>query len=162
MKSTTDEIRVRFDNDVERFSNADTGQTATMDSALALSLIEKCIVRMNPKAETLCDIGCGAGNFSLRVVRQIPGIACTLIDLSKPMLDRAVERITNAGGNVEMVLQEDIRTVPLKAGHYDIIIAAAVLHHLRSREEWNAVLLSIFNSLKKGGTFWMWDLIRYD
>jgi hypothetical protein len=31
MKSTVEEIRRRFDADVERFSNLDTGQSATVD-----------------------------------------------------------------------------------------------------------------------------------
>lgn len=34
-KSTTEEIRERFDKDVERFSNLDTGQGSTMDAALS-------------------------------------------------------------------------------------------------------------------------------
>src|SRR5262249_6939545 len=36
MKSTVEQIRVRFDNDVERFSNLDTGQSATIDAPLVL------------------------------------------------------------------------------------------------------------------------------
>ena len=39
MKSTVEEIRARFDNDVERFSNLETGQSATIDAPLALELI---------------------------------------------------------------------------------------------------------------------------
>jgi tRNA (cmo5U34)-methyltransferase len=31
-KSSLDEIKARFDNDVERFSNLDTGQTATINA----------------------------------------------------------------------------------------------------------------------------------
>ena len=32
MKSTVEEIRQRFDKDVERFSNLETGQSATIDA----------------------------------------------------------------------------------------------------------------------------------
>ena len=39
MKSTVDQIRQRFDNDVERFSNLETGQSATIDAPLVLDLI---------------------------------------------------------------------------------------------------------------------------
>jgi len=35
-KSTVDEIRSRFDADVERFSNLTTGQSATIDAPLAI------------------------------------------------------------------------------------------------------------------------------
>ena len=39
MKSTVDEIRRRFDADVERFSNLETGQSATVDAPLAMALV---------------------------------------------------------------------------------------------------------------------------
>ena len=38
-KSSVEEIKVRFDNDVERFSNLETGQTSTIDAPLAMDLI---------------------------------------------------------------------------------------------------------------------------
>lgn len=38
-KSSIDEIRNRFDNDVERFSNLEKGQSATIDAPLAMELI---------------------------------------------------------------------------------------------------------------------------
>jgi hypothetical protein len=39
MKSTVNEIRQRFDVDVERFSNLETGQSATVDAPLAMALV---------------------------------------------------------------------------------------------------------------------------
>jgi len=39
MKSTVDEIRQRFGADVERFSNLETGQSATVDALLAMALV---------------------------------------------------------------------------------------------------------------------------
>ncbi len=38
-KSTVEEIKERFDNDVERFSNLDTGQLSTIDAKVSLELI---------------------------------------------------------------------------------------------------------------------------
>jgi hypothetical protein len=38
-KSTTAEIRARFDQDVERFSRLETGQQATIDAPLVLDLV---------------------------------------------------------------------------------------------------------------------------
>lgn len=127
MKSSIDEIRRRFDADVERFSNLTTGQQTTVDSDLALHMIEEGIVRTNPDAQRILDIGCGAGNFTLRVLARIPGISCSLIDVSRPMLDRAAERIGEAGGTVELVTQADIRETPLEREHYDVVVAAAMV-----------------------------------
>src|SRR5260221_13466325 len=81
-KASVEEIRDRFDRDVERFSNLETGQTATVDAALALDLIAGSAARATPAARALLDIGCGAGNFTLKVLERLPQLDCTLIDLS--------------------------------------------------------------------------------
>src|SRR5271154_4631406 len=98
MKSSVDQIRERFDKDVERFSNLETGQAATVDSPLCLELVTRAAGATTPGAKDLLDIGCGAGNYSLKMLQRLPGLNCTLVDLSRPMLDRAVERVTAAGG----------------------------------------------------------------
>ena len=54
-KSTVDEIRLRFDQEVERFSNLQTGQQATIDAPLAMSLIAEAAARVNPRAQSLLD-----------------------------------------------------------------------------------------------------------
>ncbi len=161
-KSSPEELREQFNRDVERFVNLEMGQTSTMDSKLAIDLIEKSIGALNPGALSMCDIGCGGGNFALRVLRQFPSIKVSLIDLSPNMLERAAQRIRDLQGNVVSITEGDIRSIELKESSFDIITAAAVLHHLRSREEWKNVMEKIYRSLKSGGTFWMWDLVRYE
>src|SRR5690242_7822953 len=86
--STPEEIRARFDADVERFSNLETGQTATMDSAFVLDLVSRVAAAATPNARALIDIGCGAGNYTLKYLQQNPDLErVTLVDLSAPMLD---------------------------------------------------------------------------
>ena len=41
MKSTVEQIQQRFDKDVERFSNLETGQSVTIDALLVLELIAR-------------------------------------------------------------------------------------------------------------------------
>src|SRR5947199_4166446 len=86
MKSSVDEIRRRFDADVERFSNLDTGQSATVDAPLAMALVAQSAA--TPHARHVLDVGCGAGNYTLKLLEHLPGLDVTLIDLSRPMLDR--------------------------------------------------------------------------
>ena len=98
-KSTPDEIRQRFDRDVERFSNLETGQSATIDAPLVLDLITSAALAVTPHAQTVLDVGCGAGNYPLKLLQKIenrPAFDITLIDLSRPMLDRAAARLTAA------------------------------------------------------------------
>lgn len=161
-KSTISEIRERFDNDVERFSNLDTGQVSTIDATLSLELITEAAKRITPKAQQLLDIGCGAGNYTLKMLSKIPSLNCTLVDLSKPMVERANERVSVlTTGKVE-IFQGDIREVVLKENHFDIILAGAVLHHLREDADWEKTFAKLFRLLKPGGCLMISDLITQD
>lgn len=201
VKSTVDEIRQRFDNDVERFSNLDTGQTATMDAPLAMSLVTRAAAAIllhcahmqarpegtgykngEPSAPpALLDIGCGAGNYSLRMLQEVPGLEVTLVDLSRPMLDRAVQRVTRAmieaaesskpvpSGRSPApprervrTIQGDIRGIDLGEKRFDIVLAAMVFHHLRETREWEAVFAKVYRSLKPGGSLWIVDHLEHD
>ena len=162
MKSTVDEIRARFDADVERFSNLDTGQSATIDAPLAMALVADAAAATTPHARHVLDVGCGAGNYTLRLLERLPGLDVTLIDLSRPMLDRAVGRLRAATAGTVTAIQGDVREVPLPAGGFDIILAAAVLHHLRTDEEWRSVFAAFHRALRPGGSVWVFDLVESD
>jgi tRNA (cmo5U34)-methyltransferase len=162
MKSTVDQIRQRFDHDVERFSNLETGQSATVDAPLVLDLITTLAAATNPNATHVLDIGCGAGNYTLKLLEKLPNANVTLLDLSKPMLDRALQRIGAVSAGNIMTLQGDIRAIALPDRQYDIIMAAAVFHHLRAETEWEAVFGKCYAALKPGGSLWISDLIAHD
>lgn len=160
IKSSVEQIRQRFDADVERFSNLETGQSATIDAPLSLALIAESAARVTPHATALLDVGCGAGNYSLKILQQLPGLEVTLVDLSRPMLDRASERVSRANAGKVTTSQADIRALPLGENRYDIICAAAVLHHLREDSEWESVFVKFYKSLRPGGSIWISDLIE--
>lgn len=160
-KSTVEQIRERFDKDVERFSNLETGQSATIDAPLSLALIAETASRVNPKASSLLDVGCGAGNYSLKILERLPNLNVTLVDLSRPMLDRAVERVTRATSGRVTALQGDIRELQIEESRFDIICAAAVLHHLRVETEWRQVFSQLYAALKPGGSVWISDFIEH-
>src|SRR3954449_345700 len=129
MKSTVDEIRQRFDADVERFSNLETGQSATVDAPLAMALVAQAAAATTPRARHVLDVGCGAGNYTLKLLEHLPNLDVTLIDLSRPMLDRATERVGRATTGGVQAIQGDIREVELPGQGFDLVLAAAVLHH---------------------------------
>lgn len=162
MKSTVDQIRRRFDADVERFSNLETGQSATIDAPLVLDLITATAAATNPRATRSLDIGCGAGNYTLKLLQRLPELAVTLIDLSAPMLERAVTRIGEVTSQPITTLQGDIRDIEFEAESFDIIMAAAVFHHLRGDDEWRSVFAKCYAALKPGGSIWISDLIEHD
>ena len=160
MKSTVDEIRERFDADVERFSNLETGQSATIDAPLAMALVAQSAAATTPHARHVLDVGCGAGNYTLTLLKHLPNLDVTLIDLSRPMLDRATERLRRSTGGTITAIQGDIRDVDLPEGGFDIILAAAVLHHLRDDSEWRAVFAAFHRALRPGGSLWVFDMIE--
>ena len=161
MVATPEQIRERFDNDVERFSRLDTGQSSTIDAPLVLELIAEAAASVTPGAGALLDVGCGAGNYTLKLLQRLPDMDVTLVDLSRPMLDRAVERVfPETSGKVE-ALQADIRDARLEPERYDVITAAAVLHHLRDDSEWEAVFRKFHETLRPGGSLWIADLVRH-
>ncbi|HMI05034.1 MAG TPA: class I SAM-dependent methyltransferase [Pedobacter sp.] len=161
-KANNEEIRTRFDNDVERFSNLETGQQTTIDAPLTMELCTEAAKYISPNAKELLDIGCGAGNYTLKMLSKIPNLNCTLNDLSLPMLEKARERAAaQTMGNV-VAIQDDMRNLDLPEDHFDIVLAAATFHHLRDDADWELVFSKIYKALKPGGSIWISDLIAHD
>jgi tRNA (cmo5U34)-methyltransferase len=161
-KASVDEIRRRFDGAVELFSNLQTGQSATVDAPLLLELVVRAAIALSPNATSVLDVGCGAGNYALKLLQLLPDLNVTLVDLSRPMLDRALQRVRAQTNGHVTAIQGDVRDVNLGIDEFDIILAGAVLHHLRTDSEWNQVFTKLNRSLKPGGTFWIVDLIEHD
>jgi tRNA (cmo5U34)-methyltransferase len=162
-KSTTGEIRARFDADVERFSQLETGQQATMDAPLVLELVAQAGARHLKPGDALLDVGCGAGNFTMRVLSDSPGLRCHLADLSTPMLERARERIAATGAAQSVELHTgDLRQLDFPAGTFSCILAGAVLHHLRDEADWEREFARFQVWLKPGGRLYVADLVTFD
>lgn len=159
-KSSVEQICQRFDRDVERFSNLETGQEATVDAALAMDLVTEATALVTPQARHVVDVGCGAGNYTLKLLARLANLDVTLIDLSRPMLERAQERVRRATSGTITMVQGDIREIDLGRGSCDIILAAAVLHHLRSDDEWRNVFAAFHAALTSGGSLWIFDLVE--
>lgn len=158
-KSTPEAIRNNFDQQVERFSNLETGQTTAIDSPLCMELVARSAALLNPDASKILDLGCGGGNYAVKVTSFLPAVDCTLIDLSANMLAKAEERVTaNISGKV-LAIQGDYRDIDLGENCYDVITAGTTLHHLREDREWKSVFAKVFSALKPGGTFWINDIV---
>jgi tRNA (cmo5U34)-methyltransferase len=162
-KSTVEEIRARFDADVERFSNLETGQAAAVDSPLGMSLVTEAAAATTPRPDEVLDLGCGAGNYTLALLHRLPTPPkrIRLVDLSRPMLDRAASRLREAGfaGEIEKV-HGDLREIDL--GTPDIVLAAAVLHHLRTPGEWETTFARLHAAIRPGGGLWVYDMVAFE
>lgn len=162
-KSSIDEIRRRFDHDVERFSDLATGQSATIDAPLAMELIAQAAVAASSPLSRILDVGCGAGNNTLKLIEAAPAaFDVDLLDLSQPMLERAQQRVSAAGAGRLTLWQADLRVADLPHATYDVILAAAVLHHLRGDADWRSAFSKLFQLLKPGGSLWITDLVTHE
>jgi tRNA (cmo5U34)-methyltransferase len=85
-----------------------------------------------------------------------------LVDLSEKMLARASERINTRTSGTVTTIKGDIRVIELNENSFDIIMAATILHHLRTPEEWELVFTKIYKSLRKGGSFWINDVVIHE
>ena len=159
-KLTVEQIRQRFDNEVERFSNLETGQTAVMDAPLMLELVAQTVATLHPQGTSILDLGCGAGNYALKLLHSIPNANVTLVDLSGQMLAKAVERVQPQTTGKVATIQGDLREVELGIEQFDVVTAGATLHHLRSDPEWEQVFQKVWRAVKPGGSFWIIDLIE--
>jgi tRNA (cmo5U34)-methyltransferase len=160
-KSTIEEIRERFDHDVERFSNLETGQQATIDAPLVLDLASKVVAKALPNANRLLDLGCGAGNFTIKVLQRLPNVDCHLVDLSSAMLKRAEQRVSSVTTGRVQTYQSDLRALSF-SDPFDLILAGAVLHHLRDEEDWKTVFRKLHSWLRPGGFLLVWDIAIFD
>ena len=162
-KSTVNEIKARFDADVERFSNLETGQSATIDAPLVLDLVTDVAAACNRSPSHILDIGCGAGNYTLKLLEKLRSCKrITLIDLSDAMLAKAEKRIRAVSKAKITLIQGDIRSIDLGKEQFDTVLAAAVLHHLRDDHDWEEVFSKIFESVTQNGSFWISDLVLHD
>src|SRR5690606_30024239 len=66
------------------------------------------------------------------------------------------------GGRKIKTFKGDFRTLNLKENTYDAIIATSVLHHLRDDKDWYDNFAKIFTLLKKGGSLWVFDLVKHE
>lgn len=160
-KSSVEEIRRRFDDDVERFSDLETGQTSTVDAVLVMDLLTDAAAAATPHASKLLDIGCGAGNYTLKMLEKLPHLSATLLDLSGPMIERASERVAGKHEVAIKTIQGDIREIDFSDNEFDIILASAVLHHLRTDDEWVSVFSKLHRILRPGGSVWISDLVHH-
>src|SRR5215471_14772322 len=161
-KSTVEQIRQRFDADVERFSKLETGQQAAMDAPVILDVVARaaaCHVRPQGR---LLDLGCGAGNFTLRVLGGVSPLDCVLVDLSRPMLERAEQRVKTATSGSVRTIQSDMRPLSFEPASFDLILAGQVLHHLREDAEWEAMFARFHEWLSPAGTLFVADFVAHD
>lgn len=161
MKASADEIRRHFDGASGHLSDEERGQPAIVDAPVALRLVARAVSVTTPEAGHVLDVGCGAGNYAVRVLRRLPDPDVTLLDLSGTLLERAAERAGGVTSGKVVTHRGDVRSVDPGEERFDVVLAGAVLHHLRGDEEWESVFRKLYEALRPGGWLWISDLVSH-
>jgi tRNA (cmo5U34)-methyltransferase len=78
------------------------------------------------------------------------------------MLEKARERISSVNSGKIKTIQGDFRMVDLPDQGYDVILAAAVLHHLRDDQDWETAFNKLYSLTAPGGSIWITDLVSHE
>jgi tRNA (cmo5U34)-methyltransferase len=101
------------------------------------------------------DVGAGYGAVSEEVLHAFPAARVTLQDYSRPMLERARERLAYRSDQLRFVVCDltDPSWPQQVGGPFDLAVSAIALHNLRDNEKIFACYRAIHDLLRPGGYF---------
>lgn len=109
--------------------------------------------------QTLADIGCGSGFFTLAAARLFPDARILAVDRQQDMLDHVASRVRAAGlENVETVRSEATR-LPFADKELDAVLMSHVFHDIPERD---AMRSEVHRVLKPGGVFFLIEWEKED
>lgn len=158
-KSSVEAIRGNFNGQVERFTNIETGQATAIDSPLCMEIVAQAAKALHPDASRILDLGCGGGNYAVKLAQMFPKADYTLADISENMLAEAKKRVSALTSGKVKIVNADYKTVDFGCGQYDIVVAGTTLHHLRSNSEWSSMYGRMHDALSDGGLFFVNDIV---
>lgn len=158
-KSSLESIRKNFNEQVDRFSNIETGQATAIDSPLCMEIVAQSAKMLNPDSTQIMDLGCGGGNYAVKLAQLFPNANFTLVDISENMLSEAQKRVSALTTGEVRIVNADYKTVDFGKEKFDVITAGTTLHHLRNEVEWESMYGRIFDALKLGGSFFVNDIV---
>jgi trans-aconitate methyltransferase len=106
-------------------------------------------------AVEVLDVGAGYGVVSEEVLQAFPAARITLQDYSRPMLDRARQRLADHSGQLNYVICDlrDPSWPQQVGGPFDLAVSAIAIHNLRDPEKIFASYRAIHDLLKPGSCF---------
>ena len=90
---------------------------------------EEPILARHPSPERALDVGCGPGDFIVRLAERFPRASITGVDLEEAHLERARARCAPLGERVRL-LRGDALALDFPDGHFDLAVSRHVLQAL--------------------------------
>ncbi|MEI8345024.1 MAG: class I SAM-dependent methyltransferase [Candidatus Omnitrophota bacterium] len=96
------------------------------------------------------DLACGEGNYTRRL-KALGARGVVGVDISGAMIELALEQERAQPAGI-FYRQENAATLG-RAGDYDVVTAAYLLHYSRTRQELDDMCRTIYANLRSGGRF---------
>ena len=128
-----------------------------------LDLVAEAAARYLPQQPKILDLGCGTGNASMSILREMPTASILLLDGSEKMVCAAKDKLSHSnpgailGSRVADLTKENWAEELDREG-YDCIVSTLVLEHLPF-DRYKAVIRECFRLLKPGG--WLFSSEGY-
>ncbi len=79
--------------------------------------------------ESILELGCGTGNFSVLLHEAFPDARLRLVDISGESLDVCRSRFPEANDAIEFE-EQDFRELTYDNGTFDLVVSSIAIHHL--------------------------------
>ncbi|MHC5065274.1 MAG: class I SAM-dependent methyltransferase [Planctomycetota bacterium] len=101
--------------------------------------------------QRILELGCGTGNFTLRLVARYPEARITSVDAAAEMLELTRRRVAETGKGAGFeTLMTNFEEIDLPHSGFDLVASCISLHHVRDKA---ALFESLHQLLAPGGYF---------
>jgi 2-polyprenyl-3-methyl-5-hydroxy-6-metoxy-1,4-benzoquinol methylase len=129
-----------------------TWRDAELTAATSGDLLARALDLVVARGPRVLELACADGALSMRLARR--GCMCDGIDISTGLIEQGRQQIAtlrsaeNWLGHVHLRV-DDLNRIELAPNAYDVVLAAAALHHVLDLEH---LIGEIYKALKPGGT----------
>jgi len=110
-------------------------------------MTDRLIAYLPPAVGSILELGCGTGNFTLKLAARYPKAALTLVDAAPRMLEVTKERLGSRQASFVAATFEELAFEPKS---FDLVTSSISLHHVRDKAALYGALRPL---LRPGGTF---------